>query len=123
MADYISDIRAYYDKYPEYDRLERHQMERDVTWRYLDKYLPPRGKILEIGAATGAYTILLAKRGYSVVAVDLSPRLLEICRKRVTEEGLQKKVTCCSLSAPKNPSSGLHPISCISGKRRGNKLT
>src|SRR4030042_3746088 len=94
MADYISDIRAYYDNYPEHDRLERHQLERDVTWRYLDKYLPPRGKILEIGAATGAYTIPLAKRGYSVTAVDLSPKLIEVCRKRVIEEGLEKKVTC-----------------------------
>jgi S-adenosylmethionine-dependent methyltransferase len=94
VTDNISDILAYYDDYPEHDRLERHQLERDVTWRFLDKYLPLRGKILEIGAATGAYTIPLAKRGYSVTAVDLSAKYLEICRKRVVEEGLEKKVNC-----------------------------
>jgi len=41
MTDNISNIQAYYDRYTENDRLERHQLERDVTWRYLDKYLPP----------------------------------------------------------------------------------
>jgi S-adenosylmethionine-dependent methyltransferase len=96
MADNISDIQAFYDGYAdkEIDRLERHQLEHDITWRYLDKYLPARGKILEIGAATGTYTIPLAKRGYSVTAVDLSSKLLEVCRKRVAEEGLERKVTC-----------------------------
>lgn len=96
MPDNISDIQAFYDRTVEQEsgRLERHPIERDITWRYFDKYLPPRGKILEIGAATGAYTIPLAKRGYSVTAVDLSPKLVEFCRKRVVEEGLESKVTC-----------------------------
>jgi len=96
MVEDISDIQNFYDRTTEqeYDRLERHQMERDVTWCYLDEYLPPRGKILEIGSASGAYTIPLAKRGYHVTAVDLSPGQLEICRRRVTEEGLGSKVTC-----------------------------
>jgi SAM-dependent methyltransferase len=96
MVDDISDIQALYDNGVEREnmRLERHQQERDVTWRYLDKYLPPRGRILEIGAATGAYTIPLAKKGYRVTAVDLSPKLLEVCQKRVIEEKLEGKVTC-----------------------------
>jgi len=96
MADDISDIQALYDNGVEREniRLERHQQERDVSWRYLDKYLPKRGKILEIGAATGVYTIPLAKRGYSITAVDLSPKLLEVCKKRVAEEGLEEKVKC-----------------------------
>ena len=47
----------------------RHQLERDVTWQYLDKYLPLRGRLLEVGAATGAYTLELARRGYEVLAV------------------------------------------------------
>jgi len=96
VADDISDIQAFYDKAieQEHGRLDRHQIERDVTWRYLEKYLPPRGKILDIGAATGAYAIPLAKRGYSVTAVDLSPELIDLCGKRVTEEGLDARVTC-----------------------------
>lgn len=70
--DAIDDIRAYYDK-PECgedSRLERHQLERDVTIRFLQDYLPPKGRVLEIGAATGAYTLWLAGRGHPVTAVD-----------------------------------------------------
>jgi S-adenosylmethionine-dependent methyltransferase len=96
VPDDISDIRAFYDKNveKEHGRLERHPIERDVTWRYLDTYLPPAGKILDIGAGTGAYTIPLAKRGYSVTAADLSTALIDACEKRVREAALENKVTC-----------------------------
>jgi len=96
MADDVSDIRTFYDRNVgrEQGRLERHGIERDVTWRYLDRYLPPSGRILDIGAAAGAYTIPLAQRGYSVTAVDLSPALIQECGKRARNAKLGKKVTC-----------------------------
>jgi S-adenosylmethionine-dependent methyltransferase len=96
LGDDTSDIRQFYNDSAEKEdgRLKRHQLEQDMTWRYLDKYLPRRGKILEIGAATGAYTVPLAKRGYNVTAVDFSPNLLEICQKKVKQEGLEQKVNC-----------------------------
>jgi S-adenosylmethionine-dependent methyltransferase len=65
--DDISDIRQYYDEtYDEDSRLDRHQLERDLTWRYLDAFLPSTGHVLEIGAASGGYTVGLAQRGYSI---------------------------------------------------------
>jgi S-adenosylmethionine-dependent methyltransferase len=96
MPDDVSDIQSFYDASAEKEgrRLEVHQLERDMTWHYLDKYLPRQGKILEIGAATGAYTVMLAKRGYPVTAVDFAPSLLEVCRKRAKAEGVGGKVTC-----------------------------
>jgi S-adenosylmethionine-dependent methyltransferase len=96
VGDDTGDIRQFYDDSVEKEdgRLERHQLERDMTWRYLDKYLPRRGKILEIGCATGAYTIPLAKRGYSVTAVDFAPKELDVCKKKVKEERLGEKVNC-----------------------------
>jgi SAM-dependent methyltransferase len=96
MPDDISDIREYYNGYAdkESDRLERHQQEHDITWRYLEQYLPKSGRILEIGAAVGGYTIPLAKKGYQVTAVDISPGMLEICRQKVVAEGLDNKITC-----------------------------
>ncbi|KKM81951.1 hypothetical protein LCGC14_1324600 [marine sediment metagenome] len=95
MHDDISDIQRFYDGgVPIEDgRLERHQLERDVTLRYLDEYLPPRARILEIGAATGAYTVELARRGHSVCAVDLSANLIAKCRERVASARLQESVT------------------------------
>lgn len=89
MMDDISDIVEYYNNDPqkEHHRLEEHQLEYDLTWRFMDEYLPPHGKILEIGAATGRYTLGLAKRGHSVTAVDLSSATLKICQQNLYEAG------------------------------------
>jgi S-adenosylmethionine-dependent methyltransferase len=94
MTDDVSDIAFFYNSDPqrEHVRLERHQLEYDLTWRYLDRYLPAQGSILEVGAATGRYTLELAKRGYTLTAVDLSAVLLEECRKRLADEGLERQV-------------------------------
>src|SRR5215216_5986968 len=94
MIDDVNDIAFYYDKSQEseHSRLDRHQLEHDLTWRYLNQYLPPHGTILEIGSATGKYTLELAKRGYLITAVDLSKTLLENCRENIAREGLEKQV-------------------------------
>src|SRR5215208_4754459 len=94
MSDDISDILAYYNSSleSEHSRLERHQLEYDLTWRYLNEYLPARGSILEVGAATGRYTLELAKRGYALTAVDLSAILIEKCRERILDGGLESRV-------------------------------
>lgn len=89
MRDDITDIAAFYDaEYDEDARLDRHQLEYDLTWRYLTRYLPPAGTILEIGAATGRYTLALCQHGYTVTAVDLSAVSLERCRQRLAAERL-----------------------------------
>jgi SAM-dependent methyltransferase len=94
MIDDVSDIAAYYSSDPEREhcRLEQNQLEYDLTWRYLNQYLPPQGSILEVGAATGRYTLELAKRGYMLTAVDLSAALIEECRKSIAAEGLERQV-------------------------------
>ena len=94
MIDDVSDIVAFYNTNPqtEHSRLDRHQLEYDLTWRYLAQYLPPRGSILEVGAATGRYTLELAKHGYTVTAVDLSAGLLEQNRECIAAAGLEQQV-------------------------------
>lgn len=94
MLDDVDDIGAFYDSDPEREhvRLEEHRLEHDLTWRYLDRYLPAEGAILDVGAATGRYAIPLAKRGYRVTAVDLSSALVERGRRRSAELGLSASV-------------------------------
>jgi ubiquinone/menaquinone biosynthesis C-methylase UbiE len=98
MIDDVSDIASQYNSDPgrEDNRLDRHQLEHDLTWRYLDRYLPPlgpsTGSILEVGPATGRYTVELARRGFQVTAVDLSEQLLALCRRRVKNAGLAGRV-------------------------------
>ena len=94
MTDDISDIAAYYDRNPqgEHNRLEEHQLEYDLTWRFLEEYLPPKGEILEIGAGTGRYTLGLVQKGYSVTAVDFSKANLEVCQEYLAEAGFPDRV-------------------------------
>lgn len=42
----------------------------------------PVGRVLEIGCGTGANAVYLAKHGFEVTAVDLSPTALERARRR-----------------------------------------
>lgn len=76
------------DKYSEYDEDARlvsdrgHNVEYLTTMRYIQKFIKPNAKILEIGAATGRYSIALAKMGYDVTAVDLVPKHVEIMKSK-----------------------------------------
>ncbi len=96
MSNDINEIRDFYNREVEKEhwRLERHPIERDVTWSYINAYLPRRGLILDVGAATGAYTVPLARLGYYVTAVDFSESLLEMCLNRARDEGVDNRVAC-----------------------------
>ena len=66
--------------------LSRHgQVEYLTTRKYIDEVLArvPDAKILEIGAATGRYSVTLAKEGYRVTAVELVPHNLEILKSKL----------------------------------------
>jgi SAM-dependent methyltransferase len=93
MTDDIRDIADFYNKDPqvEHNRLEEHQLEYDLTWRFLEAYLPPKGEILEIGAGTGRYTLELVKRGYTVTAVDLAEENLKVCRAYLAQAELEHR--------------------------------
>jgi SAM-dependent methyltransferase len=100
-SDDVQDIRDYYDRGTEVEeeRLNRHQLEYDLTWRYLEEYLPAGGSVLEIGAATGRYTVELARRGHIVTAVDLSAACLAYCRRRLVAADLADMVTLVQADA------------------------
>ncbi|MCD6558751.1 MAG: class I SAM-dependent methyltransferase [Palaeococcus sp.] len=44
-----------------------------------------RGKALDLGCGTGNYTVELYKRGFDVVGVDLSEKMLEVARKKLPD--------------------------------------
>ncbi len=90
-------VRRWYDAHAEYEweRLFQdgyHQLEYLVTMHFLERYLPKNGLILDAGGGPGRYTIELAKRGFSVVLLDLSPRCLEIAKREVRKAGVGDKV-------------------------------
>jgi SAM-dependent methyltransferase len=50
---------------------------------------PPPGPVLDLGCGTGAHTVRLARRGFDVVAVDLTFEGVRAARDRLTKEGLK----------------------------------
>lgn len=89
-------VRTYYAAFGENEwhrlTLPEGAIEFAVTLHALNKHLPPHGRILDIGGATGRYTIWLAQQGYQMVLADLSPNLLEIARDKITQAGVQSQI-------------------------------
>ena len=87
-------LSKYYESYDEDNRLNsRHgTVEYLTTLRYIEKYLRPGMRILEIGAATGRYSHYFAQQGYQVDAVELVEHNIEIF-KRNTKPGENITIT------------------------------
>jgi ubiquinone/menaquinone biosynthesis C-methylase UbiE len=90
-------VRRYYVKGStrEWKRLIRdpfHRLEFDTTLLFLKRYLPKKGLILDAGGGPGRYTIELARLGYDVVLLDLTPELLKIAKRQIKKERVQDKV-------------------------------
>lgn len=77
-------LTQYYANYDEEGRLlSKHgSVEYLTTMRYIEKYLRPGMRILEIGAATGRYSHALARMGYAVDAVELVQHNIDIFRQK-----------------------------------------
>lgn len=73
-------LNSYYSNYNEEGRLlSRHgQVEFLTTKRYIDKYIMPGMKILDIGAGTGRYSHHYARQGYEVDAIELIEHNIEL---------------------------------------------
>ena len=87
----MNSVADFYDNDPdrEWRRLEQdpyHQLEYVVTTQYLNKYLPPRGRVLDAGGGPGRYSLELCRLGYDVVLLDVSPNSLAYAKSRLESE-------------------------------------
>lgn len=84
-------VEVFYDANPGYEwqRLERHRIEFETTRRYLDKYVPERSKILDVGGGPGRYSIYLASQGHNVTLFDLSSGNIEFAKAKAKEQAVK----------------------------------
>lgn len=90
----MDDIRQYWDAdAPTYDLSPRHRPQSPVVqaaWTAtLERLLPPApASVLDCGAGTGFLSLMAARLGHRVTALDLSPGMLERLEAKARAEGL-----------------------------------
>jgi SAM-dependent methyltransferase len=95
MTDVHDRLRGFWDLDAEtYDRSPTHAASDPVeaaAWRAaMSRFLPPPGaSVLDVGAGTGAMSLLAAEMGYRVTALDLSPGMLGHARRKAEGRGLR----------------------------------
>lgn len=81
-------LTDFYENYDEDNRLLSRYgfVEYLTTMRYIERYLKPDMRVLEVGAATGRYSHALARKGYKVNAVELVEHNIKIFKDN-TQKG------------------------------------
>ncbi|MBQ7615836.1 MAG: class I SAM-dependent methyltransferase, partial [Butyrivibrio sp.] len=41
--------------------------------------------VVELGCGTGSFTMVMAKKGYDIMGIDLSPEMLDVARRKSSE--------------------------------------
>ncbi len=59
------------------------KMWRDAVWREIETAFAPGSRVLELNCGTGIDALHLAQRGVSVLACDISSRMIELARNSV----------------------------------------
>lgn len=67
-------------------------LERDLTLRCLERWLPPAAVVADVGVGGGHYAEALARRGHALFLCDISERLLAGVCRRLEEAGLAGQV-------------------------------
>ena len=92
-AQFTRPMQAYFDQVAEtYDQAFTHTVigraERDSVWQELGHVFHSGQRILELNCGTGVDAIHLAASGVRVTACDISPRMIDIARRRLSSSRL-----------------------------------
>lgn len=85
--------RGVWDLTPEY--IETWRSKNETFFSYVERYVPPGGKIAELGCGPGRHAITMAMMGYQVVAVDLDEGVLEQARRNAERLVPQGRIQFC----------------------------
>lgn len=76
------------------------RLQREQVWHWLTQNITGAPAVLELNCGTGADALWMAKRGWQVLATDISPDMVQVTAEKVRQAGQQKLVTTrvCSFS-------------------------
>jgi 2-polyprenyl-3-methyl-5-hydroxy-6-metoxy-1,4-benzoquinol methylase len=92
----VETVQSYYDASVEQEwlRLERGYFEFEINKRYIDRYVKPGFRVLDVGGGPGRYSLHLASRGAEVTLYDLSNENIRFTKKKAAETGLHIGAVC-----------------------------
>ena len=92
-------VQTFYEDitFPSYDEDESYQTlvqkaGSNLYTRLLDRQIPRKAKILEMGCGTGQFSIFMAMGGRSVTAVDISTKSIEKAKALAVRLGVEKNI-------------------------------
>src|SRR5256885_6074762 len=106
MTEFEDRIRRWWNEDAAvYDRSASHAATDPVesaAWRMaLERHLPAApARVLDVGAGTGAISLLAAELGHRVTALDLAGEMLARAREKAEERGLEVEFVEGSADAP-----------------------
>jgi S-adenosylmethionine-dependent methyltransferase len=65
-----------------------HKVEFELTKRYINRYIKPNDKVLDLGGGPGRYSLYLAELGWDVTLADLSQKNIEFWLNKTKEIGV-----------------------------------
>ena len=82
-------VQEIYRRFDENTRLTKSKaanVEFLTNVKYIEKYLTPGAKILDLGAGAGEYSLYFSRQGYAVSALELADSNMEAFQKKLTPE-------------------------------------
>lgn len=83
-TDLVQEIYRRSDEDRRLTKSKAAQVEFLTTVRYIEQYLTPGAKILDVGAGAGEYSLYFSRKGYTVSALELADRNIEAFRRKLT---------------------------------------
>jgi S-adenosylmethionine-dependent methyltransferase len=86
----LNKIEEFYDNNTsmEWDRLDNHPLEFEITKKILDLYISPNSKIADIGGGSGKYSFYLKQKNHTINLVDISSKNIELAKLKSNELGI-----------------------------------
>lgn len=85
-AELVQEIYRRHDENRRLNSSRAASVEFLTTVRYIERYLKPGARILDIGAGAGEYSLYFSRKGYAVSALELADSNIEAFRKKLTAE-------------------------------------
>lgn len=83
----MNKVKEYYDGHSWFEdkRLYENEFEIPLTIGYIERYVKPGAKILDIACGTGNYAEILLKKGYVLGLNDLSENNMKLTRQKIKD--------------------------------------